>query len=629
MFLRQLDLTTALRPSLYDDELLLFVQDGVGLYEGKFKIANYQNGHTYLTSHRVCYVDNSDPRQYSMAIELKNIDRTEHYAGFLKSSAKITLFPRPLKTSQPVWNPVTKYASPSDALIQPSSSGSRSMGQSPALAGNNNNATWICPICGFSNPVPSNFDPSTANQHTPLPPCQACGIAPPLAHLIKASIAGLSHRPGGASAQTQQHTQASVHGSISTSIRPEFSLCPRCTFQNHPSLMSCEMCSAPLLHNIAAVPSSAKTADSRAESPGPTNSVIGNQAIETIKLSFRAGGDKIFLEKLRSALVQRKWLLQSAPPIPKPGQSPVHSANNSSPQPADTPSRSSVPQQRVIGIAGLEQRGLALRQTNEGVIGSAFGDLEALMTSAKEVIAMAEQFAKQTNSSDSSTEAQALLTDSASALGLVTTKDMLGSGSSSETLYITELARNLAEFLTDDRRGILRREGGIMSLVDLWAVFNRTRNGIELISPLDFEKAASRWDTLQLPIRLRRFKSGLLVVQERSRTDEKTVAALLAWLRQPQLRSALRPNDSIAQAFGQGVTAQETAECFHWSVGVATEELEMAEEMGALCRDQCLEGTRFWENHFMHVTNHIIATPLSSEQQTQLTVKSTADMEIR
>jgi len=34
MFLRQLDLTTALRPSLLQDETLLFVQDHVGLYEG-------------------------------------------------------------------------------------------------------------------------------------------------------------------------------------------------------------------------------------------------------------------------------------------------------------------------------------------------------------------------------------------------------------------------------------------------------------------------------------------------------------------------------------------------------------------------------------------------------------------
>lgn len=34
MFLKSLDLTTALRPLLLPDEALLFAQDGVGLYEG-------------------------------------------------------------------------------------------------------------------------------------------------------------------------------------------------------------------------------------------------------------------------------------------------------------------------------------------------------------------------------------------------------------------------------------------------------------------------------------------------------------------------------------------------------------------------------------------------------------------
>jgi hypothetical protein len=34
MFLKPVDLTTALRPSLLPDETLLFVQNAVGLYEG-------------------------------------------------------------------------------------------------------------------------------------------------------------------------------------------------------------------------------------------------------------------------------------------------------------------------------------------------------------------------------------------------------------------------------------------------------------------------------------------------------------------------------------------------------------------------------------------------------------------
>lgn len=611
MFLRQLDLTTALRPSLYDDETLLFVQDSVGLYEGKYKIPNYQNGQAYLTSHRACYVDNEEPRKYSVAVDLKQIDRTESYAGFLKSSPKITLFPKASKrTSQAIASPVPRYASPADALIRSPGSPSRSYVPSPAPP-RDINATWICPICGFSNKVPPNFDPATANQHTNLPPCQACGIQPPLVHMVKAAISAMSNRPSGQYGDATPQSRSSMdqesffsQGAVSTP-QPQKNgnsiTCTRCTFENHPSLTTCEICGASLTASGDRRSQLINESARRPESPGPTlgtESIIGNDTIETIKFSFRAGGDKVFHERLKGALVQRKWLLQSAPPVPTPfGQ------NDANPMDASNGyAQQSAPSPRVVGIAGLERRGAQLRANNQAVIGSAFEDLEALMTSAKEVIAMAEQFRAQSSSADSITpEARSLLNESASALGLTTTKDMLGSGSTSENLYVTELSRNLAEFLTDDRRGVLRREGGIISLVDLWAVFNRLRNGIELVSPLDFEKAAKMWETLQLPIRLRRFKSGLLVVQERSRTDEKTIASILAWLRESSmdgLAGQLSGEVAALKGFGRSTTAQEAAERFGWSVGVASEELEMAEDIGAICRDQCLDGVRFWENQF-------------------------------
>lgn len=334
----------------------------------------------------------------------------------------------------------------------------------------------------------------------------------------------------------------------------------------------------------------------RPESPGPTlsSSPLREDGVECIKFSFRGGGEKTFYERLKNALVQRKWLLQSAPPFPRSRPSSGAFGDGYS---ASESSATDSPRPKVVGIAGLERRGLEQRRNNEMVIGNAFEDLEALMASAKDVIALAEQFAAQANlGTNDSSEASALASQSASALSLVTTKDMVGSGS--ESLYVSELSRNLAEWLTDDSRGILRNEGGIMTLVDLWALFNRTRGGVELISPTDFEKAARKWDQLKLPVRLRQFKSGLLVVQGRDRTDEKTVASLLAWLRELHLEPPAPEVSWDWRTYGRGVTAQETAERFRWSVGVATEELEMAEERGALCREQGLDGLKFWENHF-------------------------------
>lgn len=339
---------------------------------------------------------------------------------------------------------------------------------------------------------------------------------------------------------------------------------------------------------------------SRPESPGSyaTKLGYGREGIsESIKLSFRAGGEKAFYERLKGAMIQRKWLLQGAPPVPKPDS---QSSRAASPGLAPGSNVSDGKQNRTltVGLAGLQQRDLETRKNNEIVIGNAFEDLEALMVSAKEVVALAEKFsgAIASSSNSNSSEETALISQSAAALGLMTTKDVLGTGSNAESLYLSELSRTLAEFLTDDATGILRREGGIISLVDLWAIFNRARGGVELVSPLDFHKAADLWEKLGLPIRLRRFKSGVCVVQGKDRTDEKTVSSLLAWFRTFHEEPSVDANISDVQFFGRGVTPQETAENFGWSVGVASEELQLAEDRGALCREEGIEGVRFWEN---------------------------------
>lgn len=362
--------------------------------------------------------------------------------------------------------------------------------------------------------------------------------------------------------------------------------------------MECEICGAPL---AVKGPSIQTDETSRADSPAPffaQSRITNSEITDSIKLSFREGGEKTFHERLKGALIQRKWLLQNAPPVPPPSQAGASPSGPAiaaleSPQPAP-------PRVTAVGIAGLEQRGLETRMNNQLVIGNAFEDLEALMASAKQIVALAETLAREsgmTTNGGASAETNAVLSESAAALGMVTTKDMLSSGS--ENLYLSELSRDLAEYLTDDRKGVLQREGGIMSLIDLWAVFNRSRNGVELISPSDFQRAAELWEKLKLPVRLRRFKSGLLVVQRYDWSDEKTVRQLQEWME--ELRR-VPPDEAVPwdwAAFGRAVTAQEAAQRFKWSVGVAAEELEMAEDRGILCREEGIEGLRFWSNYLV------------------------------
>lgn len=446
-------------------------------------------------------------------------------------------------------------------------------------------ATWICPICSFSNPIPVYFDPANVNENTTLPACLTCGIKPSLAHILKASIANLSSsRSGGVinNSSSQVDTSGVNLNGSGTSTQ-----CPRCTFHNHPSLLACEICGSSL---PVKTPASADgVSDSRARSASPA-AQSQSSAIDvpgSIKLSFRAGGEKIFYERLKGALQQRKWLSQSAPPVPDSSISPHHQANNA---------------ERSIGIAGLERRGQQLRKNNELVIGNAFEDLEALMASAKDIIALAERLASHTKESsppeDASISAAEDPSTLLSQLNLTTTREMLSTNASNTSLYLTELARSLAEFLMDDVRGVLRSEGGIITMVDLWSVYNRARGGVELVSPTDFSAATKLFEKLDLPVRRRNFRSGLLAVQERSRTEEKSMASILAWLR--TLRE-LPPHSELPwdwRDWGRGIAAQDAAKRFGWSVGVAEEELEMAEERGALCRESSLEGTFYWENLF-------------------------------
>lgn len=441
-----------------------------------------------------------------------------------------------------------------------------------------------------------------------------CGVRPSFPHILKASIANAAGRQGSQS-QIQAPVQPLLesHGQYSENSSIEYIeaqwrgesgppaksrfQCPRCTFLNHQSLLACELCGAPLISTESKAADVLGESIGRAESPGPSLDIASlgvDNETECVKFSFRAGGDKIFHERLKGAMVQRKWLLRNAPPVPDSAPGNVYSTASR----IDSQIRQPPERARTVGIAGLERQGLELRKKNEAVIGSAFEDLDALMASAKEVVALAESFAKK--SDGGSADANQLIAESAKALDMITTKDMLGSSAGSESLYLSEMSRNLAEYLTDDAKGILRKEGGIMSLVDLWAVFNRARGGVELISPMEFAKAARLWEKLKLPVRLRQFRNGLLVVQQADRTDDKTIAQLLSWLHELHTSAPTSEVRWDQEALGRGITAQEAAQRFRWSVGVASEELEMAEEKGALCREEGIEGLRFWENWIVH-----------------------------
>ncbi|KAF3903341.1 hypothetical protein AA313_de0206352 [Arthrobotrys entomopaga] len=587
MAFRKIDLTPALRPLLLPSETLLFVQDAVGLYEGRYKVPNFQNGSAYLTTHRVCFVNIDEPRKHSVALELKDVEKFELYNGFLKSSSKITLYLRPSNPSLLNSGDISSRSSTATPIQTPPRS-------STPLQPINVARQWICPICTFPNPLPSNFGPTA-----PIPPCLTCGVKPNRSVLDAAMTSPAAPTP-------KLPNGSSNESMLQAGIDRSKNACPRCTFINDQALHNCEMCGEVLSSVDIDEVMAAGVALSRNESPAPAylGTIPPGEQIDSVKLSFRGGGEKPFMEKLKGAMVQRKWLLELAPSAPTITTGAANLTLDG--QDGDIgASNQQTTEERIVGVRGLERQNLNLRRNNQRAIADAFEDLEALMSRAKEIIALAENFATQLadNPSLANSDAKEALSQSATLLALrptdfLVTKDQISSSSSSVSLYHAELARSIADFLADDRRSILKKEGGAITLVDLWAVYNRAR-GIELISPSDLENAAKLFDKLQLPVRLRRFKSGLLVVQERTRTDEKIAKSVLLWVE--SLTNVESWDSNTEQKWGKSILARDAAEKFGWSIAVATEELEMVEERGILCREVGIEGVRWWKNPWTQV----------------------------
>lgn len=120
-----------------------------------------------------------------------------------------------------------------------------------------------------------------------------------------------------------------------------------------------------------------------------------------------------------------------------------------------------------------------------------------------------------------------------------------------------------------------------MSLTEVYCLVNRAR-GLELLSPEDLVNACKMLESLKLPLRLRIFDSGVMVIELQSHNEEEMVASAL---------------ETVSEK--GSLTADEFAKLVGMSVLLAKERLLLAEKMGHLCRDDSVEGLRFYPNLFL------------------------------
>ncbi|XP_044521996.1 vacuolar protein-sorting-associated protein 36 isoform X3 [Gracilinanus agilis] len=187
---------------------------------------------------------------------------------------------------------------------------------------------------------------------------------------------------------------------------------------------------------------------------------------------------------------------------------------------------------RAVGIVGIERKLEEKRKETDKNISEAFEDLSKLMVKAKEMV---------------------------------------------------ELSKSIANKIKDKQGDITEDEerGGIMSLTEVYCLVNRAR-GMELLSPEDLVNACKMLEALKLPLRLRIFDSGVMVIELQSHNEEEMLASAL---------------ETVSEK--GSLTSEEFAKLVGMSVLLAKERLLLAEKMGHLCRDDSVEGLRFYPNLFM------------------------------
>ena len=207
----------------------------------------------HATSHRIFYIDAQYNRAHSFALDLNFVVQTEYYAGLFKSSPKVTLHLSGRTATSGISTPQSGFES------------------------------WECEVCAFRNPP--GLSPTAARV------CGLCGVPRAVMPETTAPVP-LAH----------QNSSTPLPSIVSPALpsSQDSVPCSVCTFLNHPSLRSCEMCSAelPRVRRESVPPSRLPSPDLEDSDPS---------APKSIKISFRKGGDKAFYSLLKRSLQSKAW----------------------------------------------------------------------------------------------------------------------------------------------------------------------------------------------------------------------------------------------------------------------------------------------------------------------------------
>ncbi len=238
------------------------------------------------------------------------------------------------------------------------------------------------------------------------------------------------------------------------------------------------------------------------------------------------------------------------------------------------------PQAKAIrsGIGGIEKHMAAKARNTDVQISQAFQDLDALMEMAKPMVKLASNLSKKIREKQGDVSDDETVQFKSYLMSLGISDPVTRESSGSKQTYFIQLAKEIDRVLKKP----IKESGGMMTLTDAYVRVNRAR-GLELISPEDLLDACQNLESSGSALRLHTFEATGVKVLQSSSVMAKDVME--------------KTEASVVEA--ESLTPEELSKIAGIAVVLARERLLAAESIGKLCRDDTVEGLRFYPNLFL------------------------------
>ncbi|KRY35917.1 Vacuolar protein-sorting-associated protein 36 [Trichinella spiralis] len=232
---------------------------------------------------------------------------------------------------------------------------------------------------------------------------------------------------------------------------------------------------------------------------------------------------------------------------------------------------------RRAGIISIERQLEAKRDQNSQSISQAFEDLTPLITMAKDMVSLAKEITGEISKKKGAITEDEAVQLKAHLLSLGIEEPVTREKVESSSSYFSKLSEECIAILSDP----ISESGGMLTLFDAYVRVNRAR-GFDLISPSDFFRACKLINSSTSPIRMVTFRSQLRVLVNKDHDPSKMKTVLV---------NLMEENGSL--------TAEQLSQKRQIPMLLAKELLLDAEDDGLLCRDETIEGIRFFPNLFL------------------------------